>query len=102
MAHPADDQASEQVVLAPHHALGHAGGTAGVEHQEVVTAATPGRHGAAGGRLGRVLVRGGPIGAGPGTVVDPEPALDPGYPVENALDPLAEGAVEHDCHRVGV
>ena len=31
----------EEVVLAPHHALGHAGGAAGVEHVEVVAASAP-------------------------------------------------------------
>ena len=31
----------EQVVLAPHHALGHAGGAAGVEQQQVVAASGP-------------------------------------------------------------
>ena len=32
---------ADQVVLAPHHALGHAGGATGVEQDEVVAAATP-------------------------------------------------------------
>ena len=35
------DEAGEEVVLAPHDALGHAGGAAGVDHEEVVAAAAP-------------------------------------------------------------
>ena len=55
------DEGAEQVVLAPHHALGHARGATGVEQQQVVAAAAPrarDRVGASG--LGGGLVRRGP------------------------------------------
>ena len=72
------DDALDQVVLPPHDALGHPGGAPGVEHQQVVARTwLPGAHRVA-GRLGRVLVRGGPRRAGPGAVVDPEPGRDLG------------------------
>ena len=102
VAHRAVDEAGEEIVLSPHHALGHAGGAAGVEHVEVVAAAAPGRAHPADGRLGRVVVGSGPLGARAGAVVDPQPALDPGHAVEDALDPFGEGAVEDHGHRVGV
>ena len=38
---PAAVQPGEQVVLAPHDALGHPGGAPGVEHVQVVGAASP-------------------------------------------------------------
>ena len=40
---------ADEVVLAPHHALGHAGGAAGVEHEDVVAGAAPGGLRALGG-----------------------------------------------------
>ena len=102
VAHTAVDEPGEEVVLAPHDALGHPGRAAGVEHVEVVAAASPRRAHPADGGLGGVLVGGGPVGAGPAAVVDPEPALHARHTVEDALDALGERAVEHDRHRVGV
>ena len=102
VAHAAVDQAGEEVVLAPHDALGHAGRAAGVEHVEVVAAAAPRRAHPADGGLGRVLVGRGPVGARARAVVDPEPALHAGHAIEDALDPLGERAVEDDGHGVGV
>ena len=52
--------------------------------------------------LGGVLVRRGPVGAGARAVVDPEPALDAGHTVEDALDAIGERAVEDDGDGVGV
>ncbi len=63
----------EQVVLAPHDALGHAGRAARVEHEEVVAVPAPVGHGAVGGQGGGVLVGRGPVGTGPGPVVHPQP-----------------------------
>ena len=101
-ADPAGDQAGEQVVLAPHDTLGHAGGPAGVEHEQVIAAASPGRRGAGRSRLGRFLVGRGPVRAGARAVVDPEPAADGRDPIHDPLDALGEGPVEDDRHRVGV
>ena len=102
VAHAAVDEPGKEVVLAPHHALGHARRAAGVEHVEVVSAAAPRRAHPPDGGLGGVLVGGGPVGTRARPVVDPEPALHAGHAVEDALDPVGERAMENDCHRVGV
>ncbi len=102
VAHGTVDQTREEIVLPPHHTLGHAGGAAGVEHVEVVTAAAPWRGHPRNGGLGGVLVRRGPIGTGPRAVVDPEPPAHAGHPVQNALDAIGEGTVEDDGDGVGV
>ena len=66
-----------EVVLAPHHALGHAGRAAGVEQQEVVAASAPTGATVRPGHDGRdVLVRRRPVRARPGAVVDPQPGRD--------------------------
>ncbi len=102
-------EAGEEVVLAPHHALGHPGGPAGVEHVEVVGAATPGgpdplvpARTAGSGRLGGLAVGNGPWRARCRPVVDPQPAAHRGDSVADALDSIHEGAVEDHGHRVGV
>ena len=100
--HRAVDQPREEIVLPPHHTLGHAGGAARVEHVEVVAAAPPRRAHALDGGLGGVLVRRGPIGAGPGAVVDPEPAAHAGHAFEDPFDAFAEGPVEDHGDGVGV
>ena len=92
----------EEVVLAPHHALGHPGGAAGVEQEEVVAVASPRRDRAVPGRRRRVLVRRRPLGARARAVVDAEPRADARHPVADAVDALGELAVEDDGHRVGV
>ena len=90
-------QPGEEVVLAPHDALGHPGGPAGVEQVEVVGAPAPGcadpprsverrRRPADGG----LLVGHGPGRAGCGAVVDPQPRPDPGEPGPDPLDPVRE------------
>ena len=73
-------QAGEQVVLAPHDALGHPGGPAGVEHDQVVAAAAPGCPHPSGGALGPLLVGDRPLRARTRAVVHPQPAPDPGHP----------------------
>ena len=94
---------AEQVVLAPHDALGHAGGAAGVEQQEVVARSAPGRvHVVVGAGAGGVLVRRGPLGARAGSVVDPQPQGDLGNPIADGLALVGERAVEHDGGGVGV
>ena len=96
--------AAEEVVLAPHDALRHARGAARVEQQQVVAVAAP----RAAARPRRCRPRRRPrrawptSGHAPGAVVDPEPQLDPGQPVADALDALGEGAVEHDRDHVAV
>ena len=66
----------EQVVLAPHHALRHAGRAAGVEQQQVVAVAGPLGELERRARRHDVLVRRGPVRAGAGVVGDDVPALD--------------------------
>ncbi len=93
----------EEVVLAPHDALGLAGGATCVEQEEVVTG--PGRLAAdvavhLGGR--GLLVGLGPVGAGPVAVVDPQPQDDAGKLRPGGLGVGGEGAVEHDGLDVGV
>jgi hypothetical protein len=92
----------EQIVLAPHDSLGHAGGAARVEHVEVVAAATPRSRHPRNGGLGRVLVGRGPVRAGACAVVDPEPSFDAGHPIEDALNAVGERPVEDDGDGVGV
>ena len=52
----------EQIILAPHDALGHPGGAAGIEQEQIVAAAPPRAHGARAclSRQGSVIL--GPIG----------------------------------------
>ena len=102
VAHRAVDQPCEEIVLAPHHAFGHAGGAAGIEHDEVVAAAAPWCAHPLDGGLGGVLVRRGPIGARTRAVVDPEPAAHVGHAIEDPLDAIGEGPVEHHGDGVGV
>src|SRR5690606_32642551 len=61
---------ADVVVLAPHDALGHSGGTAGVEHVEVVAVTAPRRFHLVGMRGGRVGIGLGPAWTGPAAVVD--------------------------------
>jgi hypothetical protein len=96
------DEPGKDIVLAPHDALGHACRAAGVDHDEVVAAATPGCRRARRGRGRCLLVRRGPVGTRPGVVVDPEPAAHPGHPAANLLDPLGERTVEDDGYRIRV
>src|SRR5207253_1805751 len=92
----------EDVVLAPHDALGHAGGAARIKHVEVVTAAAPRGVASTLILVGDFLVVVGPRGALATAVVDPEPALDVGDAVLEAFDAFSEGAFEDDGDRVGV
>ena len=94
--------AGEQVVLSPHDALGHAGGAPGVEHEQVVAAASPRWGGPATRGRRRILVGGGPGRTGTGPVVDPQPVAHPRHPVPHGVDAAAEAAVEDHRHRVGV
>ena len=88
LAHPVDpavdrvladapgDEAGEEVILAPHDALGHARRPARVDHDEVVATASPRGGDACRGctsRRGGFGIGRGPVGAGPGGIVDPEP-----------------------------
>ena len=102
VAHASVNEPREEVVLAPHDTLGHPGGAAGVEHVEVVAAAAPRREHAPDGGLDRILVGGGPVGTRSRAVVDPQPSLDAGHPIEDSFDVVGECAVEDDRHRVGV
>ncbi len=69
-------EAGEEVVLAPHDALGQAGGAPGVEEVQVVAAAPPPGADPPGGRGGGLLVGVGPVRARPGAVVDEQPTPD--------------------------
>ena len=94
---------AEQVGLAPHHTLGHAGRAAGVEQQQMVAAATPlGAHVVVGASRGGGFVRCRPVGARSGAVVDPQPRAHPGNLRANLLALFDERAVEHDRDDVGV
>ena len=94
-------RAPREVVLAPHHALGHAGGAAGVEHVEVVAVAAPGAAARAGAGDRRPRRRR-PIRARAAAVVDPEPAATFGSAAADALDAFGEAGVEHHGLGVGV
>ena len=70
------DERSEQVVLAPHHALGHAGRAAGVQEEQVVAVAAPlAPHRFRRSRFGGGLVGRGPLRARAAAVVDPSHSL---------------------------
>jgi hypothetical protein len=51
---------------------------------------------------GGVLVGRGPLGARPGTVVDPQPGDDARHAIADVLDAPGEAAVEHHGHHVAV
>ena len=93
---------AEERVLGPHDALGVAGRAARVEQVEVAARASPGRGGAAGAAVGGVLVGHGPVGAGTGAGVDPEPELDAVEAVTQLVAAVGEVAVEDDRFDVGV
>ncbi len=96
-------EGAEQVVLAPHHALRHAGRAAGVEQHEVVAGAPPRGDGrTVRGRRRGVLVRRRPVRARAVAVVDPQPRADARHAVAQLVDALGERAVEHDGDDVGV
>ncbi len=93
----------EQVVLTPHHALGHAGRTAGVEQQEVIAAASPGALDVVvGSRRCHLLVGSRPRRAWAAAIVDPQPGPHLRHPFADGVALLGERAVEHDCGGVGV
>ena len=90
----------EQVVLPPHHALGHAGGAAGVEDQQVVAGPPPGRPHALGPPADDGLVV---LGEGRRRVSGlghRDPQLHARQPAADRLHGRREGGVEH--HRLGV
>ena len=95
-------QRPDVVVLAPHDALGHAGGAARVDHEDVVARTAPGGHDPLGLGGDGLLVGDGPLGALVGAVVDPQPLPDLRHPVPDRLDAVGEAAVEHDGHGVRV
>ena len=95
-------QPCEQIVLAPHDALGHPGGAAGVEHDQVVGTPSPGRcdlrrcgcrHLVEWHRPGRAWSR---------PVIDPQPPSDLGRPIPHPVDAVGECPMEDDCHCIGV
>ncbi len=94
---------AEQVVLPPHHALGHAGGAAGVEQQEVVPRSTPWPlHVVDGAGIRGVFVGPCPRRAWAAPVVDPEPGGDPRNPRQDRLDLCDEGAMKNHRGDVAV
>ena len=104
-------QQGEEIILAPHDPLGHAGGPTGVEQVEIVRAPSPWGPGPLAGVAGAIaggvvggdaLVGHRPRGAGRGPVVHPQPAPDARDPVTDALDAFGEHPVEDHRHRVGV
>ena len=93
-------EASDQIVLSPHHALRHAGGPAGEQDVEVVRRPAPGcGDPLRSGRGGR-LVRHRPVRARTAAVVDPDPQPHLGRAGAHRCAALGEGAVED--HRLGV
>ena len=95
-------EASEEVVLAPHDALGHPGGAAGVEHDQVIRGPLRRQRKVASGLGGYLLVGGRPVGACSGAIVDEEPALDLVGLGADAFDALGERAMEHDSDGIGI
>ena len=94
---------SEDVVLTPHHALGHSGRATGVEQDQVVAGSTPrARHVLVAALECRRFVRNRPLRTRTGSVVDPEPATDLGDARTHVVAVLGERAVEHDDRGVRV
>ena len=109
-AAPVPVEPGEEVVLAPHHPLGHPGGAAGVEHVEVVGPASlrrhhplvPGRAVGTGG-LRRLLVGDRPRRARGAVPSSTHSQLrTPGTRWRTPSMRLDEGTVEDHGHRVGV
>ena len=100
---PAAERGEEDVLLAPHHALGHAGGAAGVEDVEVV-----GRAGLEVARRRRrrervlVLDRGELVGDGAAAVVEDDEVLELREAGEHARDERSELGLVHERDEVGV
>ena len=92
----------EQIVLAPHHTLGHTGGAAGVEQQQVVAAAPPTNRRRLGATGDHCFVRRGPFGAAARFVGHHVPAADLAQVGANLLDHVGETGVEHHSLGVGV
>ncbi len=89
----------EQITLGPHHTLRHAGGPAGVDHQDVVLAPTPrADHAVGAGRDDRLVVDR-PIGLGL-AVGHHVPALHQGQLRADLVEQRSEARMEH--HRLGV
>ena len=97
-------EGAEQVVLAPHHALGHAGRAAGVEQDEVVAGAPPRRDDRAVGRRTSRQSSYGVAQSGHGPCRR-RPTATCGCVAgggRSSLDALGERAVEDDGDDVGV
>lgn len=91
----------EQIVLTPHHALGHAGGATGVEQEQVVATAAPRRR-RCGTRGDDVFVLRRPVRAGAGLVGGDDPPLHLRQVRPDAVEQLGEARMEHDGLGVGV
>ena len=92
----------DEVVLAPHHALRHAGRPARVQQEEVVAAAGPGRRHPVGAAGDEGLVRRGPVGPVAGLVGDDVPTANLRQALADPVEQLGERGVEHDRLGVGV
>ena len=91
-----------QVVLPPHHALGHAGRAAGVEEVEIVAAASPRRHDPSRAARRRCLVRVRPVGAVARAVIHPQPRPHLRQLVPDRPDGRGERAMEDHGAGIGV
>ena len=102
VAHRAVDQPGEEIVLAPHHALGHAGRAARVEHDRGRRRCGPTVRAPARWRTWRRPRTAWPNRGRAPSRRRPRASRDAGHPVEDALDAVGEGPVEHHGDGVGV
>ena len=94
----------EKVILAPHHALGHAGRAARVEQQQVIARAAPGRCDRARRRGpaddGFVVV--GPSWCWETCLSDGDPGLHRGQSGANSFDDFTKAGMEDDGFGIGI